>query len=178
MWCRGKEKTDIIMHVHSRLQNHFSLWFQVWKGSCWAPLLCIGWDKHLVHERTWPEFPQLPTGTHFCSIFVLMCLLQRAFRHCLFWERDLLWSSQVILGFLILMKNSVQDQHMVQALTLFSILHFLEKSCAAAGFKKRTIAKLLCLFLIISIHSTHRCCLLRDSLSFSLSRQNIWKFLS
>lgn len=68
-----------------------------------------------------------------------MCLLQRAFRHCLFWERDLLWSSQVILGFLILMKNSVQDQHMVQALTLFSILHFLEKSCAAADSKREPL---------------------------------------
>lgn len=41
----------------------------------------------------------------------------------------------------------------------FSILHFLEKSCAAAGCKERTIAKLLCLFLIISIDSTHHCCL-------------------
>lgn len=154
-------------------------------GIVWVPLLCIRRANHLVHESTWLEFSQLATATNFCgllvsalcSLFVLICLHQRLFFHFFFWElnssRDLPWNSHFQAGF-IHMKNLIQDQHMVQSLSLSSISDFLQLDALLLNWGP--LPKLFCLFLSISIDFTYHCCLLSNSLPSSLSRCNIWNF--
>lgn len=160
----------------------------------WVAVLCVGRANHLVHESTWPEFSQLASGTHFCIL--LLSAYVASLPHIpaskgilppplleLNSLRDLPWNSnfQASLVSLTLMKNLIHDQHMVQSLSLSSISHFLQlqKSCAATGFKERTIAKTL----LSLLEHKHRLCLplsssKSDSLLSSLSRHNIWNFLS
>lgn len=184
-------------HQNCRLhQNWLRLWFQIRRGCCWyslgtfavcrkgQPLTPWNYLNGGLPTSYWYSFLQ-PPPVSLCSLLVLISPLQRAFFHLLFQElnswRDLPWNNnfQATLVSLIIMKNLIQDQHIVQSLSLSSILHLftVREELHCYWIQKEPLPKLFCLALSISIDSTYHC-RLSDSLPFSLSRHNIWNFLS